>query len=77
MKEINYEQYLTALGLWTLHQKAREKCDSIEDALAELLEVPDGGSRYYGHLSDALYDGNSLDGALKKLNIARCDINVE
>jgi len=70
-------KYLTAMGLWKMHEYARSKVDDIEHALAELLDVSKEGSGcYYGHLSDALYDGGTLDDAIKRLDI-ELSINLE
>ena len=70
-------KYLTAMGLWKMHEYARSKLDDIEHALAELLDVSkDGSGCYYVHLSDALYDGGTLDDALKRLGI-ELSINLE
>jgi hypothetical protein len=68
---------LQLIGLLTLADHHDAALKDIERAAAELLQVPpdEPGQDYYGHLSDAMYDGNrrSADRLLDLLKITVAD----
>lgn len=69
MKEISREDYLKALGLWTLASGHWREGAKIEDALNKFLGLEAGS-----WLSDSMLDdGISFDDALEKENIAVVD----
>ena len=70
-KAITHEEYLQLLGLNLLCKNAVKKIKDIEEAMADLLEVEDEGTGYYGLVSDATYDTDSnMDELLKDLEIS-------
>ena len=67
---MTHQEYLQALGLLTLAKRHYEKVKDCEKALAKLLKVPNDGNQYYGHVSDAIWEGDAdLDELIEKLEL--------
>jgi hypothetical protein len=63
-------EYLQVVGLLALAPRHNQALKDIEEAIAAVVgEEPDGG--YYGHVSDAVYNGYSADKLLAKLGAER------
>jgi hypothetical protein len=54
MRKISHNTYLQALGLFTLGRQHVKKADDCREAIDALLDLSP-----FGHVSDALYDGET------------------
>jgi len=67
--KISRAHHCQLLGLFTLAEQHNAALRDIERSAASLVGENDDGSGYYGHVSDALCNGDSAAHMLKKLGI--------
>ena len=68
MKTISRDDYLKTVGLLTLAQSYAKKAGEAEAALGELLDCQEG-QHYFGHASDAVWEGHSADEMLRRMKV--------
>lgn len=67
---ITEDDRLKLIGIFELARSYREKLDDLEDAAADILDHESDNYGYYGHLSDAMYGGDSsVDSLLSKMDV--------
>lgn len=71
MKNISKEKYYQVVGILSIAQSCMERLTGLELGLADVLEVREDNdiSNYYGHVSDAIYGGYSVNQLLECLNL--------
>lgn len=70
--EITYKEYLAVIGLLELAKQYNAKLQDLERSLASILNefIEDNSfDGYYGHVSDAIYEGYSAKELLDRLQI--------
>lgn len=67
--EISKEKYYQIVGLLTLCKSYTKKIDDITRTLAEIVNEPDDGGSYFGHVSDCIYEDDPVNYLLDRLDI--------
>ena len=70
-RTITKREYLMLEGLLVLRDRCRDEHERIEKAVAELLDVPEEGTGYYGRVSDYMFD---KDGAKELMNVLKISL---
>ena len=68
-KQITKSEHLQLIGLSVLAKNHMKELAEIERAMAEILNVPNEGGRYYGHVSDMIYSDITLEETLVRLQV--------
>lgn len=71
VRVIAREDYWAAMGLAQRHAELTKELQILERMVATHVGEPEDkdGSGYFGHVSDALWDGSGIDDMLKRLNV--------